>query len=86
MDITTYRLPDGRLVPVDATAAKGALVIGFELKAVPPALRGRVVDAIRVDEPCIVTRCAWHEPSERPPAGVVYSHEICADCQRKLEG
>lgn len=37
-----YRLPDGTIVKVDDTAAKGALVIGFTLKG------GRVVDAVRV--------------------------------------
>ena len=84
MTFTNYRLPDGRIVPGDATAAKGALVIGFELKAVPPARRGRVVEAVRHDEPRLVHRCAWHQPSERPPAGVVYSHTICDACMAHL--
>lgn len=34
-----YRLPDGRIVAVDATAAKGEPVIGFTLAD------GRIVDA-----------------------------------------
>lgn len=39
MDFELYRLPDGRIIPVDATASKGAKVIGFTEKG------GRVVDA-----------------------------------------
>lgn len=42
MDTTDYRLPDGRIVAVDSTAAKGAAVIGFTL------VGGQVVDAVRV--------------------------------------
>lgn len=45
MDTTDYRLPDGRIVRVDSTAAKGAAFIGFELKG------GRVVEAVRADIP-----------------------------------
>lgn len=37
-----YRLPDGRIVKVDDTAAKGALIIGFTLAG------GEIVDAVRV--------------------------------------
>lgn len=40
---TDYRLPDGRIVPVDATAAKLEPIIGFQLKG------GVIVDAIRAD-------------------------------------
>ena len=40
---TDYWLPDGRIVPVDSTAAKGAALIGFTLKG------GLVVTAIRAD-------------------------------------
>lgn len=39
-----YRLPDGRLVRVDATAAKGALVIDFTLAS------GKIVQAVRVGD------------------------------------
>ena len=38
----SYRLPDGTVVPVDASAAKGAPTIGFTLKG------GEVVTATRV--------------------------------------
>lgn len=44
MEMTFYRLPDGRVVPVDATAAKDAPVIGFTLKG------GQVVEAVRLEE------------------------------------
>jgi hypothetical protein len=44
--MTSYQLPDGRIVQVDATAAKDAAVIGFELK------RGEnervIVDAVNI--------------------------------------
>ncbi len=49
MDFTTYRLPDGRLVRVDASAAKGALIIGFTLQG------GQVVEAVRVDDDTTAT-------------------------------
>jgi hypothetical protein len=47
MKTQSYRLPDGRVVRVDATAAKDEPVIGFELKAERGQLRGRIVDAVR---------------------------------------
>ncbi len=49
MDFTDYRLPDGRIVPVDSTAAKDADVIGFTLKGgqVVPATRVRLVAMVR---------------------------------------
>ena len=47
MTTTDYRLPDGRIVAVDSTAAKDAAVIGFTLKG------GRVVDAVRADLGCV---------------------------------
>lgn len=40
--LVPYRLPDGRIVQVDDSAAKGAMVIGFELS------RGHIVEAVRV--------------------------------------
>ena len=45
METTRYQLPSGEIVDVDATAAKGALVIGFTLKG------GQVVEAKRVQPP-----------------------------------
>jgi len=48
MVFEAYRLPDGQVVNVDATASKGAAVIGFTLKG------GRIVDAVLVT----VDRCA----------------------------
>lgn len=42
MDFEMYRLPDGRVVPVDASASKGAATIGFTLKG------GRIVTAVHV--------------------------------------
>jgi hypothetical protein len=39
----TYRLPDGRHVEIDATAAKGNILISFT------RADGRIVDAMRVD-------------------------------------
>lgn len=45
MEYTDYRLPDGRIVPVDASAAKGARFIGFTLTG------GKIVTAERVDKP-----------------------------------
>ncbi len=50
MNTTDYRLPDGRIVAVDSTAAKGAAVIGFTL------VGGRVVDAVRVSAPSAMVR------------------------------
>lgn len=47
----TYQLPDGTRFQCAADLCKGASVITFELKAVPPALRGRIVDAIIVTAP-----------------------------------
>ncbi len=81
MEFTNYRLPDGRIVPVDATAAKGALVIGFTLKG------GRVVDAIRADAmpPRVIWRCAWCESKPDTAAHVVYTDGICADCSARVE-
>lgn len=61
MKTADYRLPDGRIVKVDDTAAKGAPVIDFELKAedaeAPRAPgqwgpRGRIVQAVRVRWMC----------------------------------
>jgi hypothetical protein len=43
MTFTHYRLPDGTVVPVDASAAKDAPAIGFTLRD------GRVVTATRVE-------------------------------------
>lgn len=40
--LVPYRLPDGRIVQVDDSAAKGAMVIAFELR------RGVMVEAERV--------------------------------------
>jgi hypothetical protein len=40
--LTPYRLPDGRIVPVDASAAKGAAAIDFTLED------GQIVQATRV--------------------------------------
>lgn len=40
-----YRLPDGRVVPVYATASKGWTTIGFTLAG------GEIVDAVKVDPP-----------------------------------
>lgn len=40
MTFEMYRLPDGRVVPVDATASKGARTIGFTLTG------GEVVTAV----------------------------------------
>jgi len=42
-----YRLPDGRIVRVDDTAAKGAAVIAFEMAREPGGPRV-FVDAVRV--------------------------------------
>ena len=42
--MVAYRLPGGRIVQVDDSAAKGALVIGFELE------RGKQVQAVRVGD------------------------------------
>lgn len=42
MTFEFYRLPDGRVVPVDATASKGAPAIGFTL------VGGRIVTALLV--------------------------------------
>jgi hypothetical protein len=44
MDFELYRLPNGRIIRVDATASKGAKVIGFT------EVGGRVVDATLVDD------------------------------------
>ena len=41
MPVQFYRLPDGRVVAVDATAAKNAPTITFTLES------GQIVDAIR---------------------------------------
>jgi hypothetical protein len=43
LECQTYRLPDGRHVEIDATAAKGQLLVSFMFAD------GRVVDAVRVD-------------------------------------
>ena len=43
MTFENYRLPDGRIVRVDATASKGAATITYELA------RGNIVTATRVD-------------------------------------
>ena len=43
MDTTDYRLPDGRIVAVDATAAKMAALIDFQLTD------GTIVQAVRVN-------------------------------------
>ena len=43
MDTTDYRLPDGRIIAVDSTAAKGAALIDVTLT------NGRIVYAIRAD-------------------------------------
>ena len=75
MTFTPYRLPDGRVVPVDASAAKGALIIGFTLTG------GRVVDAIRVDAP-LRSVCAWHEAT---PRGEHVTHGICPTHAREFE-
>jgi hypothetical protein len=45
-----YQLPDGTRIRLAADLCKGASVITFELKAVPPAVRGRIVDAVIVME------------------------------------
>ncbi len=81
MDFTTYRLPDGRLVPVDASAAKGQLIIGFTL------VGGRVVDAVRADAvpPRYVSICSWCQMTPPPQAHVIYTHIVCADCQARIE-
>ena len=49
MNTTGYRLPDGRIVAVDSTAAKDAEAIGFTLKSgqVVPATRVRPVAMVR---------------------------------------
>ena len=57
----TYELPDGTRFDAAADLCKGASVIQFELKAVPPALRGRIVDAVIV-------------PDDTAPAGACYLH------------
>jgi len=44
----TYELPDGTRIKVAADLCKGAASITFELQAVPPATRGRIVDAVLV--------------------------------------
>jgi len=44
MTLTPYQLPDGRIVMIDASASKGALIISFTLAD------GRIVDAIRKDK------------------------------------
>ena len=40
-----YQLPDGRIVPIRADLARGALLVSFTLEG------GRIVDAVRVDGP-----------------------------------
>lgn len=81
----TYQLPDGTRFDAAADLCKGASIITFELKAVPPALRGRIVDAIIVREPRIVTRCAWCQSAAPVEAHVVYTHTVCADCAARVE-
>lgn len=61
MDFDTYRLPDGRIVPVDASASKGLPTIGFTLKG------GKVVDAV-------LERA--HEINDQMPMLVETFHEI----------
>jgi len=51
MTCTDYVLPDGRTVPVDATAAKGLSVIDFTLKD------GRIVNAVRADLVFVCPHC-----------------------------
>jgi len=51
MEFIDYVLPDGTTVPVDATAAKHASVIGFTLKG------GRIVNAHRADLVFVCPRC-----------------------------
>jgi hypothetical protein len=43
MELTPYRLPDGTIVQVDASAAKDARVIGFTLQG------GQIVSAERIE-------------------------------------
>lgn len=66
-----YRLPDGRVVPVDATAAKGAPAIDFTLES------GLIVVAreFRADEHehTWTCGCGWRN-------GVNLA--VCAQCQR----
>jgi hypothetical protein len=55
-----YRLPDGRVVPVDATASKAAKTIGFT------EIGGRIVTATLVSPaapefPAAVTRALFGE-------------------------
>lgn len=82
----TYELPDGTRFDAAVDLCKGASIITFELKAVPPALRGRIVDAIIVSEPRYVTICAWCETTPPRQAHVVYSHGMCPDCAKRFEG
>jgi hypothetical protein len=48
MTFTLYRLPDGRIVPVDSTAAKQASRIGFTL------IGGKIVQAVKVERAGLV--------------------------------
>jgi len=59
METTKYRLPDGCIVPVDATAAKDAPTIGFELKRDASGER-RIVTAIRADLAARLTNATIH--------------------------
>lgn len=45
-----YQLPDGSIVPCDASATKGAAIIDFTLKG------GRIVQAVRVDPSTVTVR------------------------------
>ncbi len=49
-DTYVYQLPDGRLISLAADLCKGASTVTYELKAVPPALRGQIVEAAIVIE------------------------------------
>ena len=79
MKTTPYRLPDGRIVQVDATAAKDAIYIDYQLSG------GQIVTATLVRQPPTV-HCAWRASkactpviSEGDPVRV--SHGICPACE-----
>ena len=61
MTYDTYRLPDGRLVKVDASAAKGLNIIDFQLADGTMVKATRVLSARDLDFQLIVQRIVTGE-------------------------
>lgn len=78
----SYRLPDGEVVLVDATASKGAPSITYELKAKPGQTRGDIVEAVKVSP-------VWLTDDERRKLDTAIDSHVywqLADDQFKRDG